>query len=281
MHKKQLLVLCFIILQLFLSSCTSKGYDYLQVHVIDVGQGDSSLIITPSKKTILVDSGEEEYFRNVMQVLKKNNVKKIDYLIATHFDGDHIGSMDKIIKNFQVEKIYTTPDKNFNTDFLEIVKESSLKNKKTIPLISDDSLSIDKNISINILSPIRMTDDTNKNSICFLLSYKKHSLLFTGDIDSDVEKEILKKYNLPKCSFLKVSHHGSKTASSDIFISTIKPKIASISCEYKNRYGHPHENTLNTLKKYNSKILRTDKNSSMTFLFDDKEIYMQKKYIYN
>ena len=136
---------------------------------------------------------------------------------------------------------------------------------------------------INVLSPRKISNtDENKNSLIFTIYQDGMSFMFTGDADSEMERGVLTHYKLPKCIYLKAGHHGSKTASCDEFIGTIRPKIASISCGYKNKYGHPHQATLDTLKKYQVQTFRTDLNGDMVFYFDlrnTKKIYSKGKYL--
>lgn len=266
---------------ILLTGCTS--YDKtLQIHIIDVGQGDSTLVITPDKKAILIDAGLDEYSRNVIRHLKKSHIKKLDAVIGTHFDADHIGGIDKVIAEFPTKDVFFPPSKASKTDLIEILSICRKKKIKISSLKSGDRVKLG-NCLISVLSPrIISKDNENKNSLIFTIFQDGANYMFTGDADSELEKQVLSSYKLPKCVYLKVGHHGSKTASCDDFIATIRPQIASISCGYKNRYGHPHQQTLDTLKKYRTQIFRTDLNGDMVFYFDlkdTKKIYSKDKYI--
>ncbi|SFE48107.1 ComEC/Rec2 family competence protein [Peptostreptococcus sp. D1] len=286
--KKILKYIIVIAILIFTTSCSKDKA--LEVHVIDVDQGDSTLIITPDKKSILIDAGEDIYARNVIRELKISGVNRIDIVVATHFDKDHIGGLDKIVNTFKVSNIFVPPGAVSHQDYYEFI--NSCKNKCIKPSVINDfiSLKLGAETAIDFLSPIysntkyeiesEITDskEINKNSIVFLLRCFNHKLIFTGDIDSEVEDKILNLYNLENTSFLKVAHHGSKSSTSENFIKELTPKISSISCGYGNRYGHPHKETLNTLNKYKSRIYRTDVNGTMTFYFTDKGIYSKEKY---
>lgn len=286
--KKILKYIIIIAILIFTTSCSKDRA--LEVHVIDVDQGDSTLIITPDKKSILIDAGEDIYARNVIRELKISGVNQIDIIVATHFDKDHIGGMDKIINTFKISNVFVPPGVVSHQDYYEFI--DSCKNKGIKPSVINNfvSFKLGAETTIDFLSPIysdikyeieseiTYSEEINKNSIVFSLRCLGHKLIFTGDIDSEVEDSILNLYNLENTSFLKVAHHGSKSSTSENFIKELTPKISSISCGYGNRYGHPHKETLNTLNKYKSRIYRTDINGNMTFYFTDKGIYSKEKY---
>ena len=275
MKRKFLHILSLIILAISLVSC-NQGLAELKVDIIDVDQGDSILIVTPENKSLLVDSGEEEYARCVIRDLKKQKIKKLDYLLATHSDSDHIGSMGEIIDEVGSQNLILSYDTNLKPALSKLLSSAKSNNTNILRVKSGDMLKLDKDTSIQILAPFEINDDPNKNSIVFLLKYKDYSLVFTGDADAEIESKILQHYDLAPCNFLKAGHHGSKTSSSDKFIKTLRPQITAISCGYNNKYGHPAQDTLNTLSKYNSSVYRTDLSGSLHFYFNDKGIFLSK-----
>lgn len=270
---------CIIITLLLLLCCGCNPYkEFLSVHIIDVGQGDCILIQTPEKKNILVDGGDENTYKIIKTYLKLNKVKKLDIVIATHLDKDHIGSLDDIITNFNVNKVYTPNQKDDSSHYYNLVEACENKNLKINYLSKDDSIKISNNIIINVLSPSYIQDNNNQNSIVFNLEYKDMDFLFTGDCEEPNEIEIASSYELDDIDFLKVAHHGSSSSSTDNFIKDITPSIAAISCGYKNQYGHPHKSTLDTLKEYGAKTIRTDINGDLVFYSDGYKIFTIKKY---
>ena len=270
----------FIIITLLLLLCCScnKYKEFLSVHIIDVGQGDCILIKTPQNQNILVDGGDEDSYKIIKTYLKLNKVKNIDMIIVTHFDKDHIGSLDEIINNFNVKKIYTPNQKCDSSHYDNLVKSCQNKNLKINYLTKDDFIKVDNNININILSPSYIQDNSNLNSIVFNLKYKYMDFLFTGDCEETNELEMINSFELNDIDFLKVAHHGSSSSSTEDFIKEISPSIAAISCGYKNQYGHPHKSTLDTLKKYGAKTIRTDINGDLVFYSDGYKIFTTKKY---
>lgn len=270
-------ILFFLIIIIALLSGCDKTKDFC-VHVIDVGQADSILITTPSNKNMLIDGGDEDSAKIIKSYLKNKKVKKLDVIIATHPDSDHIGSLDYIIDNFDVEKIYMTNQITDSECYTNLIDSCNNKNLKVNYLSKDDSFNLDDSTHIYVLSPSYITDNNNSNSIVLNIKYKNNSFLFTGDCDESNEMEMIGAYDLQNIDFLKVAHHGSSTSSSLAFLEETTPDIAVISCGYKNSYGHPHKSTLDNLEKIDAKVFRTDKNGSMQFYSDGLKIYSKVKY---
>ena len=272
---KKLLIFSIIIIAL-LTGC-DKNKDFC-IHVIDVGQADSILITTPSNKNMLIDGGDEDSAKIIKSYLKNKKVKNLDVVIATHPDSDHIGSLDYIIDNFDVEKIYMPNQTTDSECYINLIDSCNKKNLKVNYLSKDDYFNLDDSTNIYVLSPSYITDNNNSNSIVLNISYKNNNFLFTGDCEKSNEMDMINSYDLEDIDFLKVAHHGSYTASSLTFLEEITPDIAVISCGYKNSYGHPHKSTLDNLESVDAKIFRTDQNGSMQFYSDGEKIYSKVKY---
>lgn len=272
---KKLLIFSIIIIAL-LTGC-DKNKDFC-IHVIDVGQADSILITTPSNKNMLIDGGDEDSAKIIKSYLKNKKVKNLDVVIATHPDSDHIGSLDYIIDNFDVEKIYMPNQTTDSECYINLIDSCNKKNLKVNYLSKDDSFNLDDSTNIYVLSPSYITDNNNSNSIVLNISYKNNNFLFTGDCEESNEMDMINSYDLENIDFLKVAHHGSSTSSSLEFLKEISPSIAVISCGYKNDYGHPHRSTLQNLESVNAKVFRTDVNGSMQFYSDGNKIYSTIKY---
>ncbi|MDR1774083.1 MAG: MBL fold metallo-hydrolase [Clostridioides sp.] len=259
----------------------------LVIDIIDVGQGDSILIQTPNNKNILVDGGDENSDRTVESYLRKKHIRTIDKIIVSHPDSDHIGGIDNVIEDFNVKSVYMSRQskeyiqkENATTDssYSNLIKACNNKKIKINFLKKGDKLKIEDELNIQILSPTAISDEPNLNSIVFYMNYKDKKFLFTGDAEKENEEEILNTYKLEDIDFLKVGHHGSKTSSSEEFIEKLTPDISVISCGYKNVYGHPHQTTIDTLKKVKSKIYRTDEMGDLEFYSDGEKIYTKKNY---
>ena len=231
--------------------------------MFEVGEADCHLIKYPHDKyNILIDTGGNynyEISKNIIiPYLKSKGINKIDYLILTHGDYDHMGESINLIENFKVEKVIFNCGE-FNDLEKELIKVLEKKKIKYYSCIKE--LYIDKN-KLQFLNT-KEYDNENDNSSVIYFNYYNYKFLFMGDASTEREKDILEKYNLKDVDFLKVGHHGSNTSSSEEFINSINPKYSLISVGKNNRYGHPNKEVLDTLN--DSKIYRTDQDGSIMF----------------
>ncbi len=229
---------------------------YPRVYFIDVNQGDSALI-RYKNKNILIDTGgryNKEIYKDSILFFKSIGVKKIDYLIITHGDFDHMGETINLVNNFKVEKvIFNCGDYNdLEKDLIKVLDKKKIEYDACINEI--DNL---------YFLQTKEYDNENDNSNVIYTEIDGYRFMFMGDASTTTEKEILNKYNLSNIDVLKVGHHGSKTSSSIEFINEINPKYSIISVGKNNRYGHPNKEVLNNLE--DSKIYRTDEDGSIMF----------------
>ena len=253
-----------LLILLFIHFILPSG-DY--VEFINVGQGDSTLI-SLNNKYYLIDTGgnrnREVYYYNLKPVLKNNGVRKIDCLILTHGDYDHMGEAINLVNNFKVEKvIFNCGEYNYLEK--ELIKELNKKNIKYYSCIS-------KLDNLYFLNTKKYSNE-NDNSNVIYTEINNYKFLFMGDASIVREKDILDEYNINNIDVLKVGHHGSKTSSSELFINSIDPRYSIISVG-KNKYGHPNVEVLNNLS--NSKIYRTDKCGNIVVNISEK-LYVDNK----
>jgi len=262
---------------LTLSSCLSKptfniDKNKLLIHYIDVGQGDS-ILIQIHGKNMLIDAGTTESTKDLINYLKKQKISKFDYIIETHPHEDHIGAMSKIIDKFKTDKFYA-PKIIANTKAFDNMV-ASLQKKSLKIRIAKAGLNLDlgNDIKCEILAPNSDAyTDINNYSAVIKLVFGNTTFIFEGDAEKLSEDEMINKgYDLA-CDVLKVGHHGSRTATSEEFLSQTHPKIAIISCGLNNDYGHPHKPTLSKLNAINSKIYRTDKDGTILLESDGTKI---------
>lgn len=268
--------LSILIIISLLSGCDKKSL--LSIHMIDVGQGDSILVQTPTNKNILIDGGDEDSENIITSYLKQKRIKTIDTIIATHPDSDHIGSLDNVVKKFKVNSIYMPEQSTDSEAYQNLINSCTDKNLSIQYLYKDDVLNIDNNINIYVLSPSHIQEESNLNSIVFKLTFNNNSFLFMGDAEEPNEKEILHSFELNNINFIKIGHHGSNSSSSLEFIKKVNPDIATISCGYKNQYGHPHREVINNLKQNHVSIYRTDRIGDIVFYSDGEIIFTKHKY---
>ena len=267
---------CFISLltTIFIHKISINFNPNMEILFLDVSQGDSILLHYPHNKyNILIDTGGNynyEISKNIIiPYLKSKGINKIDYLILTHGDNDHMGESINLIENFKVEKVIFNCGP-YNDLEKELIKDLD---KKKIPYYSCiKELNIDDN-KLYFLQT-KEYDNENANSNVIYTELSGYKFMFMGDASSiTTEKEILNKYNLPDIDVLKVGHHGSRTSSSKDFINEINPKYSIISVGKNNRYGHPNKEVLNNLE--NSKIYRTDQDGSIMFKIKNNKLKIE------
>ena len=230
------------------------------VYFLDVGQGDSSLIYS-KHKVILIDTGGNDNIKvsdNTIKFLKSTGKSKINYLVLTHGDYDHMGEAINLVENFKVEKVIFNCGE-FNDLEKDLIKV--LDKKKILHYSCIKELNIDDN-KLYFLNN-KDYGNENDNSSVIYTKLNNYKFLFMGDAGVEVEEDLIEKYNLQDIDVLKVGHHGSKTSSSKKFIDEIEPKYSIISVGKNNRYGHPNNEVLNNIK--DSKIYRTDLDGSIMF----------------
>ena len=261
-YKRSYKYIFLIILMLFIHTNINYIKNNPYITFIDVGQGDGAFIHLPyNKSNILIDTGGKYNYnisKDIISYLKSESIKKIDYLILTHGDYDHMGEAINLVENYRVEKVI------FNCGEFNELEQDLIKvlDKKQIPYYSCvKELNIDDN-KLNFLNN-KDYDNENDNSNVIYTKLNNHKFLFMGDAGLEVEEDIIEKYNLQDIDVLKVGHHGSKTSSDEEFINEINPKYSIISVGKNNRYGHPNKEVINNLN--NSKIYRTDEDGSIMF----------------
>lgn len=240
------------------------------VYYLDVGQGDSSLIIY-NDIVVMNDTGGTSNYNvssGCIKLLKSLGYSHIDYLILTHGDFDHMGDSIYLINNYKVKNVVLNND-SFNELETNLIKK--LKKKKIKYYQNVEKIPISNNI-ITILNTEEY-DNENDNSNVIYIELNNYKFMFMGDAGVDKEKDILERYNISNIDVLKVGHHGSKTSSSKSFINKIKPKYSIISVGKNNRYGHPNKEVLNNLD--HSKIYRTDEDGSIMFKIKNNKLKIE------
>jgi competence protein ComEC len=253
----------------------------LQIYALDVGQGDSSLIITPEGKSVLIDAGPPQAGDEVVAALRKREVRSLDLAVATHPHADHIGGMRPVIENFGVKNFLDSgqdyPSKEYERMLIALEK----KGIRRIIAKNGMKFDLDSGIKLEVLNPqgkeqrikqVRRGGSVeNANSIVLRLSYGNFSMLFTGDAETETEDLMMESGEPLRAQVLKVGHHGSRYATSARFLEAVAPEAAVISCGSDNKYGHPARQTLDRLRKAGVKIYRTDLNGEIAIVADGNE----------
>lgn len=242
----------------------------MNVNYLDIGQGDSELIQLPDGKNILIDAGDREASKKILDFLKAKKIKKLDLVIISHPHLDHYGGLLGLIKQIPVTEVYDSGAPTSSTTYLSLLKQLSASKTKFSIVRKGQEFNYTDNIKISILAPedplLKNTkSDANNASIVIRLIHNKVSFLLTGDIEDESEEKILNENKSAlKSDILKVAHHGSRYTSSKEFLDNVQPKVAVISSGQGNSYGHPHKETLERLEANKIKVYRTDIQGDIT-----------------
>ena len=244
--------------------------DTMEVHFINVGQGDATLIKC-GEQSMLIDTADDSKGTAIQNYLNKQNVKTLDYLILTHPDADHIGGAPVVITKFEIKKVFMSNFEKDNKTYQKLIQALDNKRLKyeTPEVGSQYTLGT---AVITILAPNKKYDNPNDASIAFTIQNGNNKFLFTGDAGENAEKDILNSDLDISADVYKVGHHGSKYSTSEKFFEEVNPAYAVISCGENNSYGHPHAETLNTLRSYGVEVYRTDEDGTIIATSDGKNI---------
>lgn len=246
------------------------GKESLEVHFMDVGQGDATLIKC-GDEYMLIDAGENEQGTKIQAYLEKMGVEKLDYLVLTHTDSDHIGGADVIVSKFDVEEVFLSDFKKSNRTYDNLMY--ALEYKKLTHSLPELGRSYSLgDATITFIAPNDTYDDPNESSIALVLEHGENSFLFTGDCEEQAEGDILEAGYDVDCDVYKLGHHGSSTSNSEEFLNAITPEYAVISCEEGNSYGHPHAEPLNRLRAMGTLVFRTDEQGTVIAYSDGAKL---------
>lgn len=241
----------------------------LTVHFIDVGQADCILIQSPNGQNMLIDAGNNTDAQLILDYLRDQKTTRLDVVIGTHPHEDHIGALDTVITNLDIDRVYL-PKASSNTktfrDLLQAIKDKGLTVKTAKAGVT---ISLDPLLQISMLAPnSEKYQETNDYSAVIKLNYNNISFLFTGDAEAHSETEILQQNPAAlKANILKVGHHGSRSSTSLPFLKAVAPEYAIISAGTNNSYGHPHQETLARLEEVCT-VYRTDRHGTVVMKSD-------------
>lgn len=305
--KKYLQIICGLILccTMLLTGCGQSGGQssdtaanskveakgQLTISMLDIGQGDAVLIQT-GVKNILIDTGDDKYYEDgkkgkentqLLTELQKLKIDHIDTLVMTHAHADHIGKADKVIAQYGVKELVYNGIPSTSKYFINALKAAKANGTQQVKVKAGDVLDFGNGVSFEIVSPsqslidedtaaikAKKKVDVNNESVVGRLTFGNFAMLFTGDAEGPVEKDMVASYGKKlKCQVLKAGHHGSKTSSTAEFLKLVQPESVVMSLGVNNQYGHPHEALLNRLQKQGIKnIYRTDANGTITIVSD-------------
>lgn len=277
-NNKCKIIICLLIVLILINFIIYIFPQKLRIFFIDVGQGDSTLIITPDKKTVLIDGGGSDSFdvgeKVLLPYLLDRRILKIDYVLISHFDTDHCGGILTIMEKVKVKNIIISEQAEHSENYERFKKLMIHKKIRLIEVKKGDKIKIGRYSEFKILFPtsrLLSENPLNNNSIVAQFNYNNFKMLFTGDIEKLAEQQILKAEKAEiRADILKVAHHGSKTSSIPEFIKAVKPKIALIGVGKNNTFGHPNKQTIKNLENIKCRIYRTDIQGEIIIKIDQK-----------
>ena len=254
----------------------------MQLHVIDVGQGDAILITTPDGN-MLVDAGDNvsKYESALKSYLDGLGITELEYFVATHVHADHIGGADMILTSYKVNNVIMTDDAAGTGVFEAMLTAIEAFEINVIEAVPDLTFSLG-DLHCRVIAPLDDYSDANDNSIVIRATYGEVSMLLTGDAEGNAEgkseKDILATYAAGELQsdFLKAGHHGSDTSSSAALLAAVQPKIVAISVGEGNKYGHPVKSTLDAFDSIGATVYRTDLQGDLVFACDGESIWYVK-----
>jgi competence protein ComEC len=245
---------------------TGSYSSYPQVHFIDVGQGDATLILSPEGKTILIDGGEAD--TGVVEYLKGLGVNRIDLMVATHPHSDHIGGLVQVLQYMSVAKVVTNGQPNTTSTYENFLDAIASDQVEYVEVKRGDTISAGS-LVFTVLNPESNTgDDLNNNSLVLRLVYGNVAFLFEGDAEKDAEVSILGSGLPVQAQILKVGHHGDRAASSPDFLARVEPEIAVYFAGAGNEFGYPHPETLEALRALGAQVYGTDQDGTIVVTTD-------------
>jgi competence protein ComEC len=248
-----------------------------ELYFLDVGQGDAELVVLPGGVKILIDGGPNNKILSQFKSIFSPFNRYIDLVILSHPQKDHFAGLIDVLKRYQAGIFISNGQKEDTQSFSDLERTINENKIKIINLAEGDKIRYQDNY-LDILSPSKdllLKNDTNDAGLMIRLNAQGASALFTADIDSKIEEELIKKYNLD-VDILKVAHHGSKYSSSENFLINTSPKIAIIEVG-KNSYGHPAKEVLNKLLSIGAQVFRTDQDGTIKLIINPSQINILKK----
>lgn len=254
----------------------------LVAHFFDIGQGDAIYLRLPNEQDILIDGGPDKTILEKLGQVMPFYDREIDLVVLTHPHADHLTGLIEVLRTYRVKQIWLTGVTHTTDEYLEFLRLIKAQNIETKTPLRGNKFDFGE-IKVEVLNPSRsvtgerITESTeertgglNDTSIVVRLVYGENKFLFTGDITSDIEKDLVKSDVELGVDVLKVAHHGSKFSSSREFVQAVDPKHAVIQVGRNNRYGHPAYRTLRTLENAGAEVFRNDLDGDIKIVSDGK-----------
>ncbi|SDH45275.1 MBL fold metallo-hydrolase [Alteribacillus bidgolensis] len=254
----------------------TESHTTLDFHFLDVGQGDSTLIVSDTGAAMLIDGGKPECGKEIVRYLNEAGIDKLEWVVATHPDIDHIGGLVEVLEEMDVEKVLDSGREHDTKTYQKYRK--IIKDKKIDFFLAEEGERVKTKLAdqVNVLNSYSDSDVRNDSSIVLQIEYGDTNVLLAGDATVVNEKDMMKKYDL-ESDIIKVAHHGSLTSTGSEFIEKVDPEIAIIPFDKKNTFGHPNASVVNRLRNTGADIYTTEHSGHILVSLYKENMYISKK----
>lgn len=244
----------------------------LEVHYLDIGQGDCTLIRN-GDHAMLIDAGNNNKGTAVQAYLESQGITHLDYVIGTHPDADHIGGLDVVIYKFDCDAVWMPDYEKDTKTYDEVIQAAKTKGYTIEHPLAGEEYTLGE-ATVTTVCPVKEDYGSNANdySIGVRIAFGETSFLFTGDAEEESETDMVESGEVLQADVLKAAHHGSRTANTEAFLDAVDPSYVVISCGEDNSYGHPHAEVLNRLREKGISIFRTDDQGTVVAVSDGQMI---------
>lgn len=275
-----LLLICGILIVWFPFFAVSQvNAQYLTVRFFDVGQGDSIQVITPDGYEMLIDGGPSSAVLRELSNERSFFDKKIDVVIATHPDTDHVAGLVDVLERYEIGMFIETAVEHDAPAAVAYREAARLEKARLITAEAGQTIQLGASTTIRIFSPYGDAThwESNSASVVVQVTYGDIDFMLTGDAPSSIENYMVNKYgSILKSEVLKLGHHGSNTSSSELFLKAVKPEFAVVSAGKNNRYGHPTEEVINRVLLHGAKVLNTAEQGTIVFESDGVDVWYRE-----
>ncbi len=274
-----LFVIAFSVWLPFIALPTISSNSELTVRFLDVGQGDAVQVITPDGYEMLIDGGPSAAVLRELDKGRSFFDKKIDVVIATHPDTDHVAGLVDVLERYKVDWLIESGAKGSSPAATAYDEKARAEGAQIILAQAGQVIQLGASTTVQILSPLGETVDWEKNtsSVVVRIVYGEIEFILTGDAPSGIEDYLVSQYgDSLQSDVLKLGHHGSKTATSELFLDSVKPEYAVVSAGLDNRYGHPNVDVVKKVLDRNIKIVNTAESGTLVFKSDGERVWVKQ-----
>ncbi|MBI4336505.1 MAG: MBL fold metallo-hydrolase [Chloroflexi bacterium] len=271
------LLLATLLFSLAFWSCselvaTPSPPDTLAVHFVDVGQGDGILVRTTEGKVMVIVGGPRR--GGFADYLAAQGVQRVDVMVATNPDADHIGGLIAVLQRFPVGEVWLNGQENTTITFEDFVDATASSGANVFAARRGDTIQLGS-LPVQVLHPVEpFSSGRNNNSVVVKLTYNEVKFFFAGDMEREAEGDLLRAGLDLKATVLKLAHHGSSTSTSPAFLRAVEPRVAVYQAGKDNPYGHPHRETLAALAAQGVTVYGTDRDGTIVVRTDGKELHV-------